>query len=166
MTATQTTGAAGAAPASGSPALGCWCTGRDASDQPTGLLAVADYVSLGSTQPIPAAPDTTGANTGNLTTIISQASADPFPMVGQSEIYHMVVRNVPPGGRAVIRLNQSRDFGFVYPNTGSEWWGIIYMNPGTELDFFWSIAASVTPVPLLTVFWRYDISLPANRNAS
>lgn len=122
---------------------------------------MADYRTLGATPPIAAVADTTGLNTGNLTTTIDLTSIG-AAHVGQAEIYHMVTRNVPGGGQANIKWNENRDFGFVYPNVGSEWWGECYMRPGDSLQFFWNIASSSATIPTVTAWWRYDADLPEN----
>jgi hypothetical protein len=37
------------------------------------------------------------------------------------------------------------------------------MRQGDELFFFWQLASNVTPVPVVTCFFRYDTTIPANR---
>jgi hypothetical protein len=79
------------------------------------------------------------------------------------EIWHMVLVNVQLGGQARILYNGSRNFGFVFPFGGSEWWGRLPMRSGDSLYFLWNLAASVTPVPVLNCYMQYDADLPANR---
>lgn len=119
------------------------------------------YVDLGyNVRPFAAAPDTTGLNIGNLTTA---ATSDLLNIkVANYEIYHMVLQNVPPGASASIFRN-SIPFGFVFPFLGSEWWGKMLLRQSDSVFFRWSVKANVTPVPLLTCYFRYDNSLPANQ---
>jgi hypothetical protein len=34
---------------------------------------------------------------------------------------------------------------------------------GDEIDFLWNVAHTVTPLPVVTAFFRYDASLPQNK---
>lgn len=119
------------------------------------------YVDLGyNILPFTAAPDTTGLNTGNLTTA---ATSDLLNIkVANYEIYHMVLQNVPPGASAKIFRN-SAPFGFTFPFGGSEWWGRLLMRQSDSLYFRWSVAVGVTPLPQLTCYFRYDTDLLANK---
>jgi hypothetical protein len=120
------------------------------------------YSYLGGGAQLAAATDTTGFNTGNLTTVIDMVTCGFGRTPAEAEIYHMVVDQVLPGASAKIMWNTSKLHGFTQPFTGSEWWGIIPMRPSDQLTFLWSLASTVTPVPLLTAWWRYDPSLPSN----
>ncbi len=108
-----------------------------------------------------AAADTTGRNAGNLTNAFT---ADKLPNgVAWYECYHMVVTGVPAGAQATIWIG-AKQWGFTYPLAGSEWDPSqpMLLQLGQEVYFFWSSASSVTPAPVVTMWLRYDPSLPGN----
>ena len=114
------------------------------------------YIDLGPRTKT-AAADTTGANTGNLTT--SFTTADFNVNVPIFEVYKMVVTSVPAGGNSTIFHNNNQ-WSFTYPNSGSEWDPSQpkQMRPTDELDFRWNIAIGGT-APVVTVWLRYDPAL-------
>jgi hypothetical protein len=119
------------------------------------------YIDLGSSIPISAALDTSGLNVGNLTI---EAGPDTINVkVGQYEIWHMVLINVPTGAQFNIFLNATRPFGFCNPNGGSEWWGRLPMRQSDTLYFLSNLPNGTTPVPQLCVYSQYDPDIPANR---
>jgi hypothetical protein len=126
---------------------------------------VADYQPVGNPAPNIAQPDTTGANTGNLTNALTGA------FIGISvpvfECYHMTVSSVPIGAAAVIRRNL-QVYSYVVPYSGSEWDPSqpMLMRPGDEIDFLWSItpAEAAGVLPVVTAFFRFDAALQVNRD--
>lgn len=123
---------------------------------------MASYVDLGTPGPNTAGPDRTGRNTGNLTNQLTSSFINIY--IAVFECYHMTVSNVPLGAAAVI-LRNSRQYSFTQPFTGSEWDPAQPMGlfAGDELAFLWNVASSSTPLPVVTAFFRYDASLPQNR---
>jgi hypothetical protein len=121
------------------------------------------YVDLGPSLGIPAAPDTTGLNLGFLT--MQAGPSQLLVKVGQFEIWHMVLTNVPAGASARIFYNAQRPFGFTNPQIGgSEWWGRLPMRQSDTLYFLWNLASSTAPAnyPTLTCYMQYDNTLPGN----
>lgn len=126
---------------------------------------MADYLPLGTPGPNTAGPDQTGRNTGNLTNQLTSSFIG--ITIAKFECYHMIVSNVPPGASAKILIN-SRQYSFTNPLGGSEWDPAqpMLLNAGDEIDFLWTAAASVTPVPVVTAWFRYDASLAVNQTGS
>ena len=118
------------------------------------------YIGLGPRQ-VAAVPDLTGLNPGNLTTSFTAQALGFF--VSQFECYHMVVTDVPSGAAGTVWLG-ARQYGFTFPNSGTEWDPSqpMLINPGTDLNILWSVAASSSPVPLTTAWFRYDPAVPGN----
>lgn len=118
------------------------------------------YIGLGSRSLI-ASADTTGLNKGNYTSAFTPAVIN--SNVPYFEVHHMVVENVPIGNSAQIVIN-AKSYGFTQPFTGSEWDPAqpINLNPSDELDFLWNIATTVTQIPQVTIWLRYDPAIPAN----
>jgi len=108
-----------------------------------------------------AALDQTGRNTGNLTNALTGSFIG--INVPEFECYHMTVTNVPSGGQATIYRNSSL-YSFVYPFIGSEWDPSqpMLLRPGDEIDFLWNIVSSSTQKPIVTAFFRFDVTLPVN----
>ena len=122
------------------------------------------YIGLGPRQVL-AAADQTGLNTGNLTTAFTAQALGFF--VSQFECYHMVVTSVPSGAMGTVYLG-ARMYGFTFPNSGTEWDPSqpMLINPGTELDILWNVAAaSPSSLPLATAWFRYDPAVPGNTYA-
>lgn len=117
-------------------------------------------VSLGASQALTAAADTTGQNTGNLTTVVNQNALS--INVGRYNIWHMVLTSLTLGAQASVYLN-ARPFGGFGPATANqrEWYANIFMNPGDSLYFYWNLATG-SQAPVLTVYTGYDPSLSAN----
>jgi hypothetical protein len=112
--------------------------------------------------------DTTGLNKGNLTAAFTTGVLGTMPAV--FEWFRANIDTETPGGTFTpapcsIRLNQLKPVSSTYPIGVTEWDPSqpIPMRQGDELYFFWQIAASVTPAPLVTCWFRYDTSLPANQ---
>jgi hypothetical protein len=121
-------------------------------------MAYEDFGSLGK---INAAPDTSGQNTGNLTTTFIPQNLG--LRLSQFVIYHMVLESLTVGAQARIALNASTYGGFG-PATGlqREWFGTLYMKQSDELRFYWNLVSSTTPVPGLTCYIIFDPDLPGN----
>lgn len=107
-----------------------------------------------------ATADQTGKNTGNLTNAFTTSE---MPRCAWFEVYHMVVTNVPAGAQAQISIG-NKLWGFTYPLGGSEWdpQQPMLLQNGQEVYFLWSVADTVTPPPIVTMWLRYDPSLPGN----
>lgn len=130
---------------------------------------MATYLPLGP-RAVTAAADTTGLNAGNLTNAFSpQVLALNVPY---AEVYHVAVTGVPAGAVATIVVNTAK-WGFTAPGlagsvaagagTEVEYSAGLLFEPGDEIDFLWSAASTATPKPLVTLWLRYDIDIPANR---
>jgi hypothetical protein len=120
------------------------------------------YIGLGPRM-VTAAKDLTGRNTGSLTTAFTAQVLGFF--VNQYECYHMVVTNVPGGAQGQVYVNASQ-WGFTFPNSGTEWDPAqpMILNSGMELDVFWNISAAGTPtLPIVTAWFRYDPQVPGNQ---
>lgn len=119
------------------------------------------YIGLGP-RTATAAKDQTGRNTGNLTSAFT-AQLLSFH-VNQYECYHMVVNNVPAGASGQVYINASQ-WGFTFPNSGTEWDPSqpMILNSGMELDILWNVSAT-NPVslPIVTAWFRYDPSILGN----
>ena len=114
---------------------------------------------------VTAAKDVTGRNPGNWTNAFTASALGFF--IQQFECYHMVVTNVPAGAMGQVYINASQ-WGFTFPNSGTEWDPAqpMILNSGMELDVFWNVAATGTPVPIVTAWFRYDPSVPGNQTAT
>lgn len=119
------------------------------------------YIGLGPRMTT-AAKDQTGRNTGNLTNAFTAGILGFF--VAQYECYHMVVTSVPGGGSGQVYVNASQ-WGFTFPNSGTEWDPSqpMILGPGMELDILWNISASSpASLPIVTAWFRYDPAVPGN----
>lgn len=117
------------------------------------------------------AADQTGANTGNLTAAFTTGTLGTMPPV--FEWFRATIGTATPGqlftpAPCGVYVNVRRLVSFTYPAGGTEWDPSqpIPMRSGDELFFFWQLAKSVTPVPLVTCYFRYDADIPANRSFS
>lgn len=119
------------------------------------------YINLGSTLPNVAVLDQTGQNRGNLTNHLTASVINTF--IANFECYHMVVTNVPGGAAAEILIG-TRPYSFTFPFSGTEWdpQQPMLLNPGQDVYFLWSALASVKPAPIVTMYLRYDPTLPGN----
>ena len=117
-----------------------------------------------------AAADQTGLNSGNLTNAFTPQALN--VNVPHAEVYHVAITGVPAGAVADIRVS-GQHWGFTAPGlagsatagagTEAEYAAGMPITPGDEIDFLWSVASSATPKPLVTLWLRYDIDIPANR---
>lgn len=123
----------------------------------------------GSPISLAATADTTGNNPGNLTNAFTQNILGTMPPI--YEWYRAVISTVNPAltlTPAPCSIYVQRNLvSFTFPAGGTEWDPSqpIPMRDGYELYFYWQLAASVTPVPFVTIFLRYDADLPANQQA-
>jgi hypothetical protein len=134
---------------------------------------MASYLPLGPRY-LTAAADTTGLNAGNLTNAFTEAVLS--IKLAYVEAYHISITGVPAGAVAQIVWN-TKTWGFTAPGlagsaasgAGSEVdypSGGLILAPGDEVDFLWSVSSSMTPKPTVTLWLRYDSTLPANQQAS
>lgn len=123
------------------------------------------YIPLGF-RTLPASADTTGLNPGNLTNSFSpQVLATTQQII---EVFHVVIATATPGqtfapSPCTVYLNQ-HPYTFTYPAGGTEWdpQQPLEVRFGSQVDFCWGLASSATPVPVVTVWLRYDPLLPGN----
>lgn len=130
---------------------------------------MTSYVACaGSPVTVLSAADQTGANQGNLTTAFTSNVLGTMPPV--FEWFRAIVDTATGAlftpAPCPIMLNYRKPVTFTYPVGGTEWDPSqpIPMRDGDELFFFWQLASSVTPVPRVTCFFRYDTDNPVNRN--
>ena len=122
----------------------------------------------GSPVSLLSAADQTGNNRGNLTAAFTVNVLGTMPPV--YEWYRATVAPPTPTQTLVpapCSIYVQRNLvSFTYPAGGSEWDPSqpIPMRDGYEIYFYWNLASSTTPVPLVTVFLRYDADNPANIN--
>lgn len=126
------------------------------------------YTDFGTPGKIAAALDTSGQNTGNLTTEFIPVRHGVW--LSQFVIYHMVLENLTLGMQAKVTQNAST-YGYFGPATGTgrEWFGTLFMRSGDELRFLWNTApvgSPVTNAPGLTCYIVYDPDLPGNSGAA
>lgn len=121
----------------------------------------------GSPVTVLSAADQTGANTGNLTAAFTTNILGTMPAV--YEWYHAIIDTATGAlftpAACPVMLNIRKPATFTYPAGGTEWDPSqpIQMRSGDELFFFWQLASSVTPVPRVTCYFRYDTTVPANQ---
>jgi hypothetical protein len=124
---------------------------------------MADYAPIGSRFKT-AAADTTGQNRGNYTASFGQA--DWVVNWPAFECARIVVTNVPVLTQFTLALNgktwDTANGGF---NSLTTWDAInpMLLGPGDQLDFLFSLATSTTPAPVVTLWLRVDVALPANK---
>lgn len=124
---------------------------------------MADYAPIGSRIKT-AAADTTGQNAGNYTASFAQADwSATWPAF---ECARIIVTNIPVMTQFTISLNaktwDTANGGF---NSLTTWDATnpLLLIPGDQLDFLFSLATTTTPAPVVTMWLRVDVSLPANR---
>jgi len=124
----------------------------------------------GSPVSLAASADKTGVNFGNLTNAFTVNVLGTMPPIW--EWYRgLVTAQTPalniPSAPCFININLSKPASFTFPaGSGSEFDPSqpIQLRQGDELFFFWQLASSTTPVPVVTLFLRYDADLPANQS--
>lgn len=127
---------------------------------------MATYVGLPPIQ-VTAVADQSGFNSGNWTNHFTSGNLKGLN-VPVFELYHAAVTGVPGGASATIGYSPRATWGFTAPGQGG---GAEYhlggsgwlLNPALEFYFFWTAAASGTPVPVVTCWFRADIDIPANK---
>lgn len=121
----------------------------------------------GSPVSVTAAADTTGLNAGNLTNAFTVNVFGTMPPVW--EWYHAVIapqqasQTLIPGQCTVV-VNKLKPVTFTFPVSGSDYDPSqpVQFRQGDELFFLWNLASSTTPLPVVTLYLRFDTDLPAN----
>ncbi len=130
---------------------------------------MSTYIDLGL-RSVAGTADQTGHNPGNLTCSFAVAALGfNVPYV---QAYHIAITSCPPGGSANILLDNNQ-WGFTAPGFGGtggtgggseiEYETGMLLNPGSEIDFLWSVVTGTTPVPTVSIWFRYDLDIPANK---
>lgn len=118
------------------------------------------YIPLGS-RDADAALDDTGWNAGNLT---AKFPAEILNMkMPFFELYHMALTDVP--SNTTVRVYQgSRLYTVAQLDTIGDWDPAqpMMLAPGTEVYVLFDVLSTVTPVPKVTAWFRYDPMLPNN----
>jgi hypothetical protein len=119
------------------------------------------FIGLGSRRVV-SALDQTGLNQGNYTAAFTPAVL--IINVPYYELYKMIVENVPLGFSATCVID-NKHFSFTLPNQGSEWDPSqpMPMIPTNELDLLWNIPVPNASIPVVTAWFRFDPSIPANQ---
>lgn len=122
----------------------------------------------GSPISVLSAADQTGVNPGNYTAAFTTGILGTMPAV--YEWFRCNIDTETPGATFApapcsIRLNIRRPVSSTYPVGVTEWDPSqpIPMRNGDELYFFWQLASTSTPAPLVTCYFRYDTDIPSNR---
>ena len=131
---------------------------------------VATYLPCaGSPLSVASAADQTGFNSGNLTTAFTTNVLGTMPAIW--EWYRCTISTQTPGvtftpASCSIWRNLKQPLSFTYPAGGTEWDPSqpIQLRQGDEIYFLWDLASSSTPVPVVTLFARYDRDVMANRS--
>jgi hypothetical protein len=125
------------------------------------------YVPVGY-RTLAASADTTGLNAGNLTNAFTPQQLN--VTVGIFEVYHIVIQSGTPGATftpapCTVYLD-GHPYTFTFPAGGTEWDPAqpMEVRNGQEVDFCWGLASTATPVPVVTLYMRYDPALIGNVN--
>lgn len=124
---------------------------------------MADYVTLGS-RVVTAAADTTGRNSGNFTNWFTPAVLGVD--VPYFECHHILFTGAALLATATIWVGGAQwSFAAAGFGGGAEWDPVnpLLLRPGDEVFFFWNTASTSASVPLVTMWLRFDASIPANR---
>jgi hypothetical protein len=118
------------------------------------------YLALGP-RTAKSAKDTTGLNTGNLTTAFTTNII--AINVANFEMYHAIITNVTPGAQATVTIGTAI-YSSTSPQGGSEYDPSqpLLLWPSQEIYFLWNLPENTTPMPTITCYFRYDPSLPGN----
>lgn len=119
---------------------------------------------------VSATPDQTGKNNGNLTSHFATGTTG-MPGMNVWEVYHFAVTGGPPLALATIILA-----GVAYSTVTLDGFGTNEWDPqqpmevrgDQEIYFLWNIAApgAAGQIPSVSMWPRYDPSLPENRGLS
>ena len=122
----------------------------------------------GSPVSVIASADTTRLNTGNYTAAFTASVLGTMPAIW--EWFHATISTQTPGATFTpcpidVRVDQLRPVTFTYPAGGTEWdpSQALPFRAGNELYFFFGLASTSTPVPVVTIWLRYDADNPLNR---
>ena len=118
---------------------------------------------------VASAADKTGLNPGNLTAVFDVNVFGIMPPLW--EWFRCTIATAVPGqtftpAPCTVLRNLKQPVSFTYPAGGTEWDPVqpIPLRDGDELYFLWGLVSSSTPVPVVTLYARYDADVPANRN--
>jgi hypothetical protein len=118
------------------------------------------YVPLGARSST-GVQDATGNNTGNYT--VSFAPADLDINVPYFEVYKIVIHGQIWSNFTVWVDSKQFDVSQQgYSNAWEPEGGTLQLNPGNTLYFYWSTPVSTLVAPTVTIWLRYDNSLPGN----
>jgi hypothetical protein len=123
----------------------------------------AGYVDLGPRGPITGVADTTTLNPGNWSVVFDESViASNLPLI---ECYKMIVKGAQGTTFTVYRNNKTWDVG-VYGTLNS--WDPeqpLIINQGDTIVFAYSDPATDGNPPVVTIWLRYDSTLPQNKAA-
>ena len=108
--------------------------------------------------------DDTGRNAGNWTVTIHPDDMN-VPGVPFFEVCHIVINGAAGSSFTVYIENQQWDTN--QQGQANSWDPAVPLplRPGQWLYFFWSNVATDDQPPSVTIWLRYDVDIPANRNA-
>ena len=124
---------------------------------------MADYITLGS-RVVTAAADLTGRNTGNYTNWFTPAVLDVD--VPYYECYHILFTGAALLAQTTIWIGTAQwSFAVAGFGGGAEWdpANPMLLRPGDDVFFFWNTASTSASVPMVTMWLRFDTSIPANK---
>lgn len=125
-----------------------------------------EYLPL-APQSVISSADSTGVNPGNLSAVFSSGQ---LPLVGVFEIYHMAIKSGPVLGSASIWTAGRQWSTVTLGLSGENEWDPnqpILMKQSEEIWFLWSLAtATTTKIPVVTIWPRFDATLPVNQAAA
>lgn len=114
------------------------------------------------------AADLTGFNPGNLTTPFTTGVLGTMPAI--YEWYRGTIAGPTPSQQpvpapATIYVN-NKPVSFTYPVGGSAFSPPqpVLMRDGDELYFYWNLPVSTAVKPVVTLWFRYDLDVPANKS--
>lgn len=118
------------------------------------------YIGLGTRGPVVGVPDTTGLNVGNWTVTLNEAvfnTSMPF-----FECYRITLTGAP-NSHFTMNIDQ-KQWEVSQPGSNNSWEGLepMLLIPGNIVYFLFDDPVSDGKPPSVTVWLRYDLSIPAN----